>query len=174
MNKPTVTQLLELLNKPALMKWSNKIGLQGIKLDEYRTEAMNKGKVIHNQIDEYFRYNIPFEDAVLFENFKSFISDKKVIDTEKNIETDLFIGKYDMRIDFRGKEYICDFKSSSGIYLENILQLVCYKMAKEECEIAIVEIPIFKFKPITLRYYDQYKEIIQALHSIWKNKLIVE
>jgi hypothetical protein len=51
MNKPTVSQLLQLLDKPALLGWANKIGLEGISLDEYRKKSTKGGTDLHKEIE---------------------------------------------------------------------------------------------------------------------------
>lgn len=172
--KPTVTELLELLNKPALIKWANKLGLKGIDVDEYRTEAMKKGSDLHNQINEFSKYGIPFENKELWDNYSKFISDKQVIDAEQNIECDLFIGRYDIKLKVNNDIVIADFKSSNRIYLENILQLVCYQIAFPDCKIAVVEIPSFKYKPLFIKDITPYKNIIEALVSIYNNKRLID
>ena len=63
MKKPHVTQLLDLLNKPALLNWANKIGLQGINIDEFRKNALRKGSARHREIENFLIDNIPFENS---------------------------------------------------------------------------------------------------------------
>jgi len=166
--KPTVTQLIGLLDKPALMKWANKIGLDGIKLEDYQKESKKKGTSIHKQIEGKF-HGIDFEEKETGVFFNNFIYDKYIIDMEKNIETEWFVGRYDAKILYNEEEYICDFKSNNGIYFENKLQLTAYRMANPNCKVAIVEVPNFIFKPIEIEY-KKYEIIIKCLSKIWELK----
>jgi hypothetical protein len=169
--KPHVTELLELLNKPALMNWSNKIGLQGITLADFRKEALRKGSSIHRQIECYVLDKIPFEKEENQLRFIEFMQDKKILEIEKVIETEWFTGRCDCIIEFNGKTYLCDFKSQDGVYFENILQLVAYRMAIKTDHIAVIGVPKFKFRPIySIQDYTPYEEILKALSHIYNLK----
>jgi hypothetical protein len=169
MKKPSVTQLLSLLDKPGLLKWSNKIGLEGIKLDEYRKSSASAGTSLHKQIEEFNLINKPFENQYHQDRFEELASDKKFIDFEQNIDNEWFSGRYDCKLEHNGCLYICDFKSSTKIYFENKLQLTCYKMANPECKIAVIQIPEFIFKPIDIDF-KKYETIIKCLSKIWQLK----
>ena len=170
--KPTVSQLLDLLNKPALLKWSNKIWLEWIKLEDYQKKSKSDWISLHKQIENYIKNEIPFENAEHQNNFDILFKDLSILTVEENIETDYFIWRLDIRIDWREK-YICDFKSSDRIYFENKLQLTAYKMAKPDYKTAVIEIPSFKFKPIELDY-EKYSKILINLSEIWKLKKELE
>ena len=173
MYKPPVTTLLDMLSKPALMNWANKIGLQGIGLEEYRKEVMADGATLHEKIHQFFTKNIPFVDPEIQKNIECFIRNKHNFETEKNIETDDFIGRYDISFEIDTSSWLCDFKSSNGVYLENVLQLVAYRMAKKVDNIGIIKIPEFKMKQVVIEDYSPYEEILKALCIIYKNKGIV-
>lgn len=171
--KPHVTELLELLNKPALLKWANKIGLEGIKLEDYRKKSLRDGSSLHTQIEEKLKYDVPIQDDILKKNFENFISKCEVVGIEQKVETNYFEGRYDLKMRRDGKIYICDFKSQDGIYIENILQLTAYRMSEGDCNIAIVKIPECIFKPLTIDFAP-YEEIIKALSIIWQNKRLIK
>lgn len=170
MHKPTVSQLLDLLNKPALLKWANKIGLEGTSLDAYRSKSMAAGSSLHEQIKNQVLYKIPFDAIETQTNFDSFLRDKRIISVEQDIETEWFIGRYDVEVSFNDTFFLCDWKSSDAIYFENILQLVAYRMAKPDHKVAIVQIPSFKFKPLGISDFSAYEDILKSLHTIFVNK----
>jgi hypothetical protein len=172
MHKPTVTQLLSLLNKPALMNWANKLGLEGINLKDYQAKSKANGINLHKQIEAFEMLNIPFEQVDVQDKYINFMENKYIINMEQNIETAYFSGRYDAKMLIDGDDYIVDFKSSSAIYLENKLQLTAYKMANVDCNIAIIEIPGFILKPINIDF-SKYSKILQCLSQIWhlKNEL---
>lgn len=51
---PGVTTVLGILNKPALIKWANNLGLQGIDSTKYRDEMADIGTLAHQMIVDYF------------------------------------------------------------------------------------------------------------------------
>ena len=51
MKKPSVTQLLDLIAKPALISWANKQGLMGIDTSEKRKKILLNGTSLHSQIE---------------------------------------------------------------------------------------------------------------------------
>ena len=48
--KPSVTELVKLLDVPALMNWANRIGLEGISLKDYRNKESKESVSIHKLI----------------------------------------------------------------------------------------------------------------------------
>lgn len=165
--KPTVSELLDILNKPALMKWANKIGLQGISLDEYRSKSAKAGTSLHKQIEDYILNGNPFEDDSIHMNFEKFQLDKVFKEIECNIETEYFRGRLDAKIIYKDELYLCDFKSNDSIYLEQKLQLTAYRMSDRSCKIAIVKIPEFIFKPVVINDFKPYEEILINLSTIY-------
>jgi hypothetical protein len=173
-NKPSVSQLLDLLNKPALLNWANKIGLEGVKLSDYRKQSTAKGTSLHNQVELFLLHKTPFKDKEVQKCFEKFISDKEVIAIEKDIETDSFVGRYDIKLKFNSEVYICDFKSSDGIYFENKLQLIAYKVADGADKLAIIQLPIFEMKVLDISNYEPYENILECLSIIYNNKKFIE
>lgn len=167
--KPTVTELINMLDKPNLLKWANDIGLKGISLQDYRKKSTTAGISLHKQIENYILYKTNFENIEHQKKFIQFAENKEFINTETNIETDYFIGRYDAKIKINNNIFICDYKSSSGIYFETKLQLAAYKMANTECKLAVIEIPNFEFKPVEIDF-KKYELILKCLHKIWQLK----
>jgi hypothetical protein len=170
--KPSVTQLISLLDKPALLKWANKIGLQGINIEDYKKQSFSKGNYYHNQIENYIKNNTPFEDKMFFNRFQYFFNDKEIISCEKNIENDFYLGRYDIKIKHNEITYICDFKSNQKkVYFENILQLSAYKFAEDCDKLAIISVPDFSIFEIDMKNYEICKDIIVYLSKIYQLKL---
>jgi hypothetical protein len=169
--KPSVSKLLDLLNKPALLGWANKIGLEGIKLDEYRRDVMKKGTSIHNQIERFQRDKTPFINPVVQKRYIEFMKDKRILFFEEKIETEYFQGRLDIMFEWNGKFYICDFKSNhKKLYLENKLQLVAYRMAKSCDNLAIISVPDFTLIESNIEDFYSYEEILKSLSNIYKIK----
>ena len=104
-----------------------------------------------------------------------FISDKEILSIETSIETDYFVGRYDMKIKWNGKIYIIDFKSNhKSIYLENRLQLVGYAMAESCDSFAIVSVPDFTILNFKIANRKPYEEILKSLSNIYNLKNQIE
>lgn len=173
--KPSVTKIIGQLDKPALLNWANKIGLEGIKLDEYRKKVMSDGTSIHKQIEEYHLFQKPFTDPETQKRFEKLFKDKKILEIEKNIETDHWQGRMDLKIEWLGKTYVCDFKSNQkNVYLENKLQLIAYRMAEPSDGIAIISVPDFKIIPVSIYDYKPYEDILIRLAEIYNLKMLLE
>jgi len=166
--KPSVTKLIDMLDKPALLKWANKIGLEGIKLDDYRSKSKESGSNIHEYIESYLKFGILGDDENLNERITKFFSDKKVISVEESIETEYFVGRFDVKLEWKGFTFICDFKSNSKVYFETKLQLAAYKMASECDHVAVIHLPDLLIQPVDLRY-DHY-EFVKTLSKLFELK----
>jgi len=60
--KPSVSQLLSLLDKPALLGWANKIGLEGKTLLDVRRQNMSAGTNLHKQVERWLLNKTPIEN----------------------------------------------------------------------------------------------------------------
>lgn len=175
MKKPSVTELIQLLDKPALLSWANKLGLQGKKLEDERQKYLSRGTSLHKQIENYHLMAQDFEDMDFQQRYIEFMSDKHIISIEKKIETEHYQGRLDTYFVWNGDYYVADFKTNqSNIYLENKLQLVAYKKALMNCnKMAIISIPDLKIIPVDIKDTKPYEEILTALSVIYNNKLLL-
>lgn len=169
--KPTVTELIKLLDKPALLKWANQQGLKGINIEKERPKWLTAGVSIHSQIENFIRKGEPFISEVDQSYFKTFIFDKEILGLECKIETEWFTGRYDLKVKWKDKIYIMDFKNhSKGIYFENKLQLIGYGMA-EQCDcFAVVSVPQFTVMNFRVENRQPYEEILKCLSKIYTLK----
>lgn len=169
--KPSVTKLIEMLDKPALMKWANKIGLEGIKLDDYKSKSKEQGLSIHETIENYLKYGLLSDDESLNLKIQKFFSDKEVISVEQSIETDYFTGRYDIKLRWQNIEFVCDWKSNGGVYFETKLQLAAYAMS-ENCHVAVIHVPDFLIRPVSIT--DIYYEFLIELSKLYDLKQKIE
>ena len=171
MKKPSVTMLLDLLAKPALIDWANKQGLLGIDIKEVRRKAKAGGNSIHDQIEAYCKGTGGFEREIDHNCFQHFMQGKVIRSTEQTIETEWFVGRYDAEILVGDELYIADYKTSfkGRLYLEHKLQLVAYTMAVP-AQMAIVPVPQFHLVPVVIQDRKPYEEMLKALSKIWQAK----
>jgi len=174
MKKPSVTELLKILDKPALLNWANKQGLLGIDISIARKKWLNDGTSIHSQIENYLLNGVPFLDSSTQAVFENFIENKEVIAVEKQIETDWFTGRIDFKFKMDGFVYVSDWKSNQrGIYIENKLQLVAYGMAEPCDKYCIISVPDFTLIQVEIPDAIPYIEILKALTIIYQNKQLI-
>lgn len=137
---PGATTICNLLNKPYLVKWANKMGLKGINTDEYVNEAASIGKIIHSMCESHLTgegvdLSAYTEEQIekAYEAFKKFLVWKEQHEIESIFcekeflsENYRFCGIVDWYAKIDGKWTIADFKTSKGISKEYFLQLSSY------------------------------------------------
>jgi hypothetical protein len=158
-----VTKLIDLLDKPAIVGWANKLGLNGVDLKNYYKEVQNDGNKNHNEIELYLKDGIKFTGYQLLEDK---LKDFEVIGVEETIKNDFLIGRIDLILKHKKTNliYVCDFKRNKNIYLKTKLQLSCYKEMLEADKIAYINTDTFdviEIKIITSKYYEIVKRLYQ-------------
>ncbi len=136
---PSVTTILKVLNKPALVKWANIMGFKRRSTDEILENAGSIGTEMHECIERYFKkekYQLPEEKYhlrdTLLKRLDGFLSWVKTIETitplmlEAKLEGDTFGGTMDFYGMVDGLETILDFKTSSRVHGSMFLQLGGY------------------------------------------------
>jgi len=153
---PGVTTVLQILNKPALVKWANNLGLQGIDSTKYRDKMADIGTLAHLMILNYFKgiksdySDYSKDDIDKAENclisFYNWIgeNDVKPIDVEVQLVSNLYRygGTVDLYCWLNGTPALVDFKTSKAIYDEMFIQVAAYKqlLAEQKKEVAQVRI----------------------------------
>jgi len=136
---PGVTTVLGVLNKPALVIWANRLGLQGIDSSKYRDEMADIGTLAHQMIIDHFNKiatdtsDYSETQIDLAENcLLSFYEwekghDIKVIMAEAPLVSELgFGGTIDCYCMLDGVATLLDFKTGKAIYPEMFYQLAAY------------------------------------------------
>jgi len=143
---PGATTVLSLLNKPALVKWANNLGLQGIDSTKYVNESAEIGTLVHSMVEcyclkkkcdttNYTQAQIELAQ-VGFNKFKEWASQHEIEPIGNEIqlvsEKHKFGGTLDFLAKVDGIVTLIDFKTGSGIYKEHFCQTSAYfKMAVE-------------------------------------------
>ena len=133
---PGVTTVLQVLNKPALLEWANRIGLEGIVMREYRDELADIGKAAHYMILCRLTNAEPDLDAyspsaarAAENSLHRFVEWEKqhvveVIMAEKPLVSEQgFGGTPDVYANVDGIPTLLDFKTGKGIYDEMLFQV---------------------------------------------------
>jgi len=138
---PGVTTILGVLNKPALVKWANNLGLQGVDSSKYVDEKASIGTLAHQMIadylkgketdtSEYSKVQIDqAENAVLsfLEWEKTHHIDTQLVEEPLVSELHKFGGTIDCLGTINGELCLIDFKTSRGIFPEMLIQVAAYK-----------------------------------------------
>ena len=155
---PGVTTVLAVLNKPALVKWANNLGLQGIDSSKYVDEKAAIGTLAHQMIADYLRgkgtdtseYSAvqidQAENAVLafFEWEKTHPIEVALIEEPMVSEQFRFGGTVDCLGKINGDLCLIDFKTSKGIFPEMMVQVVAYRQLLIEHGYAIDQVIILR------------------------------
>ena len=138
---PGVTTIVDILDKPALILWANRLGLQGIDSSKYRDDKADIGTLAHYMILCYLRGEKPntseYSASQIDQAENAFI---KFLDWSKGkklepefIEVPLvselhgFGGTPDFAGLIDGVASLVDFKTGSGIYDEMPIKLAGYR-----------------------------------------------
>jgi hypothetical protein len=134
---PGVTTVLQVLNKPALLEWANRIGLEGVNMRDYRDELADIGKCAHYLILCRLTNTEPDLDAyspqavhAAENSLQSFVEWERrhvveVVMAEKPLVSDKhgFGGTPDVYANVDGIPTLMDFKTGKGIYDEMLYQV---------------------------------------------------
>jgi hypothetical protein len=143
---PSATTVLGILNKPALVKWANNLGLQGIDSSKYVDKMAGIGTLAHSLIECHLMGSKPeMAEYSPDDVAKAKIAFAKYLEWEKEqeiepllIEKQLvseklgFGGQIDYFARLNGKNTLIDFKTCKAIYPEMMCQLATYKNLLDE------------------------------------------
>jgi hypothetical protein len=141
-----VTTVLNVLDKPALVKWANNLGLQGLDSNKYRDKMADVGTITHLRIlshlkgiepdlSEYSQSDIKTSDNCMLSYYEwekhhklepICIETPLVSDRYGYGGTPDFVGLIDGRLE------IIDYKTGNGIYGSAYYQVAAYRQMAQE------------------------------------------
>jgi len=141
-----VTTITGILNKPALVRWANNLGLKGIDSTKYVDDLANVGTLAHLMVENYLNLQeTDFSDFTQNERdraenaiIKFFAWEKEndfeMIGTEMKLisEEHQFGGQCDIYGELNGKKTLIDLKTSKACYSEHYTQVSAYRALLEE------------------------------------------
>jgi hypothetical protein len=179
---PGVTTILGVLNKPALVKWANNLGLQGIDSAKYVDALANIGTLAHYLVECEWRGEEPDlstyapEDIDRAENaLLSFWAwrDQHVVEPIL-VEAALVSAKYryggqiDCYATCDGKPTLIDLKTSKGIWPEHVHQLAAYKQLLTEAGYPVANVRILRIgRDETEGFEDRVYDLV-SLEPHWR------
>jgi len=148
---PGATTITNILNKPALIKWANRLGLQGIDSDKYRDEMADIGILAHYltmmhlrkeepDISEYSQANIDKAENCLLSFYAWEKSNPlKPILLEQPLVSERYQygGTIDLLAKINGDLVLIDFKTGKALYSEATYQVAAYKQLLHEANYSV-------------------------------------
>lgn len=144
---PGVTTVLNLREKPALVPWANKLGLQGIDVSSYVDNLAAIGTLAHAMITnklagketdtmDYSKNQIDLAEnsCLSFWEWEKDHHIEEVFFVERPLVSEVhrFGGTCDIYAKVNGKSEILDLKTGKGIWPEHLWQVATLKMLIEE------------------------------------------
>lgn len=137
---PSVTEILNLIPKPYLILWANKIGLKGEDYREISNIYTTIGTAVHNAIEDVLlerpirQLTGIFQEAIdmaetSFNNFIDWYNDQESIEVvfiEKELICKDYAGTADALLKVNGENILIDFKTSNRISVDYPIQLAAY------------------------------------------------
>jgi len=143
---PGVTTIIDILNKPALVPWANRIGLQGIDVKRYVDDKADIGTLAHamiinqllgkktdtseysqNQIDAAENACLSFYEWQKKHNLLITSAEEPLISQQYG-----FGGQYDIYGVIDNTNELLDLKTGSGIWLDHYYQMGGYLLLLKE------------------------------------------
>jgi len=176
---PGVTTITGILNKPALVKWANNLGLQGIDSSKYVDEKASIGILAHYMIECHAKNEKPdmgdytpnqislAENSVIKYLDWEKENELKVIGVEMKLvsESLKFGGCCDIYAELNGKKTLIDLKTSKGIYPEMITQVAGYKRLLEENGHAVEDVRILRVGREESEGFEDHRATMLNLHD---------
>lgn len=159
---PSVTTILDIINKPFLLQWANKLGKEGKDVDEEKSRAARGGTVGHEMIQHtlggppvneraWSAGEIEEGRTVLskFEHWRSHggkVKSMRTILMEERIFSGLgYCGAMDWYGEIDGYLTLLDFKTGKSISPEYIYQLAAYKKMLMEKGHRVQKVRLLRF-----------------------------
>ncbi len=155
---PGVTTILNVLNKPALVKWANNLGLRGIDSSKYVDDKAAIGTLAHYmilchlkhetpEVSDYSAKQIDMAETCLikYRDWEKGHTLRAIIIEESLVSDSLqFGGTLDWYGGLDGVLTLLDFKTGSGIYPEMAYQLAAYKYLLTEVDYKVENYQILR------------------------------
>ncbi len=155
---PGVTTVLNILSKPALVPWANRLGLDGIDVNKYVDDKAAIGTLAHDMVACHLRgtkvdaadYSpnqvasaenclLKFWDWLKAHPLKAILIEVPIVSEEYK-----FGGTIDCLAEMDGNLILLDFKTGGAIYPEYFFQLAAYKQLLLEVGQKVVGVKIVR------------------------------
>jgi hypothetical protein len=153
---PSVTTILRVLNKPALLQWAWQCGVDGLDYKAVRDDAASVGSLAHYLImchlkgetpdtSEYSPQDIERAENCLIKYWDwEKEHDIKPILVEEPLVSYEFGGTIDCLAEINGELVLIDFKTSKALYPEMFCQLAAYRQLLRQAGYNVINARILR------------------------------
>lgn len=145
-NVPSVTTILQVINKPALLYWAWDLGIKGIDFRKARTKEADCGTIVHAMVENHLKgqpFHFPeYPDELVKRAENSFVSflewfeanKFELILSEQGLISEFYQygGTIDIFAKYKNENWLIDVKTSKAVYNEMKCQISAYKNLLEE------------------------------------------
>lgn len=185
---PGATTITGLLNKPFLVTWANRLGLEGIDSTKYRDEAADIGTLAHAMVQAHLQNEdldlstySPAQISLAENSVLSYLEWEKSHTIEPIIceiplvsEVHRFGGTVDCYCKLDGVYTLLDFKTGKSIYPEYFVQLAAYAELLQEHGYPVEACRILRIgRDETEGFEDRAASSLPEYFSIFQNLLSV-
>lgn len=157
---PGVTTALNMLAKPALITWANRMGLKGIDTAKYKDEMAAIGTLTHDRIesdllgseppntDDYSKKQIDMSDTCLIKYYdwrKQHVIKNVMVEKQLVSEEHRYGGTPDIYCLFDDVWTLLDIKTANGIYDEMKIQTASYENLLTENDYPVERVKLVRF-----------------------------
>lgn len=143
---PGVTTIIGILNKPLLVGWANRLGLQGINSQGYVSDKADIGTLVHEMmfcdlkgIDVNTSFYTAIQIEIAKQSFNKYLNWKKryliepiILEEGMVSEKYQFGGTIDNYCLLDGVLTLIDYKTSKALYSEHFIQVSAYRQLLRE------------------------------------------
>lgn len=186
---PSVTQVLQVVAKPALIQWANRVGLEGVNAEEYRNETAVIGTTAHAMVEHYFRNVVADIEEELrvqaLPGFRNFLRWRHAHDVMPVLMETPFVseqhgygGTVDLVADVDGVRELIDLKFTRSIHNDQFFQLAAYRQLLAENGYPVDRVRIVraergevKRRPFDERMLEdtgEHWDVFQAALALWR------
>lgn len=189
---PGTTTVLSVLNKPQLVQWANRMGLDGIDTNKYVDAAARIGTLAHYlvqcdltgvtpDLSEYGKTEIDKAENALL-SYYEWRKGKNitVIETELPLVSEQyrFGGTIDCYCKIDDEPWLIDFKTGKAVYSEYLVQLAAYRQLLNENGYPVEKARILRigrdesegFEERTITDFTKYWDIFYHCLAIYQLK----
>lgn len=187
---PGATTITGLLNKPFLITWANRLGLEGIDSTKYRDEAASIGTLAHEMVQAhlqgyeldtstYSQRDIDLAENALIKFYgweKEHTIEPIICEIPLVSEKHRYGGTVDCYCKLDGVPTLLDFKTGKAIYPEMFFQLAAYEELLKEHGYPVEQRRILRIGrdetegfeersiPDTGKYFDIFKHLLSVYY----------
>lgn len=183
---PGVTTVTGLLNKPALVKWANKLGLDGVDVTRYVDKTAEAGTCCHLMIQHRlsgtspdltpFSADVQEKARIGLAKFEDWLLSSPITPIALEIPLVSRRFRFGGTIDCYGEAYhnrqaaltLIDFKTSSGIYPEMYYQVAAYRKLLEESGRDVDQVKILRIGREPGAGFEERRLTDYELRRSWK------